>query len=96
MTDRPELIHLSQDVLLVQSFESFALAVQPLVDPTAIPGVSVVDAEPDRYMGMLVFSGRWNRREETDTFAVAFAESMLVNLIEGLQRQLRVIQEEAT
>ena len=79
--ERPELFRLNRDVLLVQSWETFAMR-----DPT----------ELDRSLEMIVFSGRWNKREETGTFSVIIEEAELPLLIEGLQRGLRTMKEAST
>ncbi len=78
--EKPELIRLSRDALLVQSWESFAMG-----NP---------DPEGDGNFELIVFSGRWNKTDETGTFTVLIIEDELPHLIEGLQRGLRTMKEQ--
>ena len=77
----PELVHISRGVLLVQSWEAFAMQ-----EP---------DGER-RNFEIMTFSGRLNKSDETTTISVMLVEEELASLIEGLQRGLQTIQDAAT
>lgn len=77
----PELLHLARGVLLVQSWEAFAMQ-----EPEG----------EGRSFEVVTFSGRLNKSEATTTFAIMLIEENLVALIEGLQRGLRTIQAAGT